>query len=271
MVAYAEEARGLSAHLHDSGPWAFGGKEPITPGHRARVTTMLLQFTFRNSEVTSPCLTLCSYSLLREQGHGGIGFPPPLHPRIEPGSSRLWAKHAFIASQRPLWYFNVCCHHINILMVHQAFLKETVWWECLKKKLPNISINFPSYSCVFWSFVYNEFHINKLWHFPRPPPLSDLSCFALPCAHIFFFFFFFSFLSLSLPWIYRKPRTGGILWCNGSTLGSQPRVPRFEPHAKWKNLGVFSDISMPLFTYQRIGTWCQARSCDLAVAEGKLW
>ncbi len=68
------------------------GKEPITPGHRARVTAGLPQFTFRDSEVTTPCLTSRTYSLLGDQGREGIGKTAqiyPLRPGIEPGTSRL--------------------------------------------------------------------------------------------------------------------------------------------------------------------------------------
>ncbi len=73
LGAYAEAARGLGAHLRDIGPWACGGKKLITPGHRARVTAGLPQFTFRESDVTTPCLTSHTYSLLGEQGREGIG------------------------------------------------------------------------------------------------------------------------------------------------------------------------------------------------------
>ncbi len=33
----------------------------------------------------------------------------------------------------------------------------------------------------------------------------------------------------------------GTPWCNGSTLGSQPRGPGFDPQAERKNLGGFSN------------------------------
>ncbi len=110
LGAYADAVRGLGAHLHDISPWACGGKEPITPGHRARVTTGLPQFTFCNSEVTTPCLTSCTYSLPGEQGHRGIGKTAqffPLRPGIEPGTSQLWAEHATVAPQSPFSFSNV--------------------------------------------------------------------------------------------------------------------------------------------------------------------
>ncbi len=64
-------------HLRDIGPSACGGMEPITPGHRARGTVGLPQFTFCESEVTTPCLTSRTHSLLGEQGHEGIGKKHP--------------------------------------------------------------------------------------------------------------------------------------------------------------------------------------------------
>ncbi len=72
-MAYTEIARSLGAHIRDIDPRACGGKESITPGHRARVTTGLPQFTFRDNEVTTLCLTSHIYSLLGEQGRGSIG------------------------------------------------------------------------------------------------------------------------------------------------------------------------------------------------------
>ncbi len=84
LMVYADAARGLGAHLCDIGPRACGGKEPITPGHRARVTTRLPQFTFRDSEVTTPCLTSRTYSLLGEQGGEGIGKTAHIFP-LRPG------------------------------------------------------------------------------------------------------------------------------------------------------------------------------------------
>ncbi len=37
LGAYADTARGLGTHPRDISPGASGGKEPITPRHRARV------------------------------------------------------------------------------------------------------------------------------------------------------------------------------------------------------------------------------------------
>ncbi len=92
LGAYANAVHGLGAHLRDIGPGACGGKEPITPGYRARLTTGLPQFTFHDSKVTNPCLTSRTYSLLGEQGREGIGKTAklfPLRPGIEPGTSRF--------------------------------------------------------------------------------------------------------------------------------------------------------------------------------------
>ncbi len=92
LGAYADAARVLGAHLRDIGLSACGVKESITTGHRARVTTGLPQFTFCDSEVTNPCLTSRTYSLLGEKGLEGIGETAqifPFRPGIEPGTTRL--------------------------------------------------------------------------------------------------------------------------------------------------------------------------------------
>ncbi len=103
LGVYADAARGLGPHLRDIGPRTCGGKESITPGHRARVTTGLPLFTFHDSEVTIPCLTSRTYSPLQgEHGREGIGKTAqifPLRLGIEPGTSRLWAERATIAPQ----------------------------------------------------------------------------------------------------------------------------------------------------------------------------
>ncbi len=68
------------------------------------MTTGLPQFTFRDSEVTTPCLTSHTYSLQGEQGREGIGKTDqifPLLPGIEPGTSRLWAERATVTPQSP--------------------------------------------------------------------------------------------------------------------------------------------------------------------------
>ncbi len=60
------------------------------------------QFTFHDSEVTTPCLTSRTYSLLGEQGREGIGETAqffPLRLGIEPGTSRLLAECATVAPQ----------------------------------------------------------------------------------------------------------------------------------------------------------------------------
>ncbi len=57
LRAYVGAARSLGAHIRDIGPSTTGGKEPIIPGQRARVTTGLPKFTFCDSEVIIICLT----------------------------------------------------------------------------------------------------------------------------------------------------------------------------------------------------------------------
>ncbi len=69
-----------------------GTTEPITPGHRVRVTTELPQFTFHDSDVTTLCLTSRTYTLRGEHGRWGIGKTTQtflLRLGIEPGLSRL--------------------------------------------------------------------------------------------------------------------------------------------------------------------------------------
>ncbi len=72
-----------------SSPWhlplSLWREEPITMGHRARVTAGLPQFTFCESEVTTPSLILRTYSLLGEQGAWGYRKKRPnfsTHPGV---------------------------------------------------------------------------------------------------------------------------------------------------------------------------------------------
>ncbi len=71
LGAYVEVPRGLGAHFHDIGHYACGGGKPITPGHSARVTIGLPQFTFHYNEVTASCLKSSTYTLLVNRGYTG--------------------------------------------------------------------------------------------------------------------------------------------------------------------------------------------------------
>lgn len=51
--AYARVAFALGAHIHLIGPWACSGQEPITPEHRALITSDLQQTVLHRLQTSS--------------------------------------------------------------------------------------------------------------------------------------------------------------------------------------------------------------------------
>ncbi len=95
---------------------------PITL--RARVTTGLLQFTLRDSEVTTACLTSRNYSLIGKQGCGGIRKK---HPKF---STLPWDRTRALSVLR-----RVCYHCTKV----SPSRKTLISWRVFRVEQTNYS------------------------------------------------------------------------------------------------------------------------------------
>ncbi len=104
------------------------------------MTTGLPQFTFRESEVTSPCLTSHTYSLLSEQRRDGIGKTAqifPLLPGIEPGTHTA-IQNLFKHKNLARWFVTLQNYEINFEYIPG---KKNTAADALSRNIPSQKVN----------------------------------------------------------------------------------------------------------------------------------
>ncbi len=143
----AGTVRGLGTHLRDIGPWACGGKEPITPGLRARVTTGLPRLTFRDSEATT--LPDVAY-LLTARWTGVWGYRKNRPNFSTPPGDRI----------RDLSVVSRACYRRTTESPDETDIfkmLKTTYWLCVQLKVADVT---PIFEKGDWSISFNYHRIS---------------------------------------------------------------------------------------------------------------